>query len=98
MRLILAVAVLVLSATLVAVTVTTSVADTRGGATYVPFEMAPGPVNDQITDSFAVPLTDATKVCCSDAARVAVVGFSPTEITGLSVMFAVTDLEESARL
>ena len=80
-------AVLVLSAALVAVTVTVCEDATEDGAVYnPPAETAPtAGLIDQLTPEFDEPVTDAVNCCVCRALRAAEGGFTvtPTLLTGI---------------
>jgi len=80
-------AVLVLSAALVAVTVTVCEDVTEDGAVYnPPAETAPiAGLIDQATPEFEEPVTEAVNCCVCRALRVAEEGFTltPTPLTGI---------------
>jgi hypothetical protein len=78
-----ALADLVGSATLVAVTVTDCPELITEGAVYNPFDKVPiDGVMDQVTEVFAFPVTVAVNCLLCDAVREAVGGLSPTLTTG----------------
>jgi hypothetical protein len=98
-----AVAVLVESATLVAVTVTFWLAVMDEGAVYKPVESmfpAPAGLSDQVTAVLLVLVTVAVNCWVSSAVKVADVGETDTAITagGVRVIFAVPVTLESAEL
>ena len=95
-----AVAVLVESATLVAVTVTNCWPETVAGAVYSPLVvMLPtlGAI-DQFTAELLVPVTVAPNCRLCPAVSVAVGGLTEMPTVGLSVTIALADLVESATL
>jgi hypothetical protein len=73
------------SATLVAVMVTDCAKLITGGAVYNPFDKLPTEgVMDQVTEVFALPVTDAMNCALCDAMSVALGGLTPT-LTALGV-------------
>jgi hypothetical protein len=98
------VAVLDVSATLVAVTVTVCCAATVAGAAYRPAaETVPAPLAGEIvhvTDVFAEFVTVAVNCCVWASYKVLVAGVidTLTGAGGFNVIVAVADLDESATL
>ena len=100
LRVTVAVADLVLSATLVAVTVTVWVAAMGAGAVYSPAaEIEPAPLGAivHVTDVTAAPVTVAVNCCVCESNRLAVGGATVTA-TGCKVTVADPDLVLSATL
>ena len=91
---------LVLSATLVAVTVTVCATGTELGAVYKPVaEIEPAPLGAivQVTAVLSLLVTVAVNCCVDESNRLAVGGVTFTE-TGLRVTAAEADFEGSATL
>lgn len=101
-RVIVAVPVFVLSATLVAVTVTVCCVVILAGAVYKPAALklpVPAGLIDQLTLPFANPLTVALNCCVPPCERLTVPGETITTTGGgLSVTVALADFEPSATL
>lgn len=97
-----AMAVFVVSAALVAITVTACGEVMELGAVYKPLvEMTPTEgLSAQVTAVLVVPETDAVNCCICDAARVAAAGVIEIETVdpGISVTTATADLVGSAVL